>query len=255
MSESSAKLSLRISRRLSQHAFRNLLPLQAASGVVSFTFDDAPASACQAGAQALQQQGVRGTFYIAGGLTGALEQGKPCHSEQDLQTLLANGHELGSHSFSHVRCDTLTASTLQLELARNNVFLKQLGVDTARLNFAYPFGAFAYNAKRIVSAHFRSSRITGGGTHIGVADLNALKTHRLYDLAVDAEDYESLLVRTAHNNGWLIVNTHDVEQSPSRFGSSPQRLEQAIAAALASGCKVLTINAAIDYWSGAVNPA
>jgi len=253
MSESATKLSLRISRRLSQHAFKNLLPLQAAAGVVSFTFDDAPASACQTGALILEQQGVRGSFYIAGGLTDALEQGKPCHSKQDLLNLLENGHELGCHGFSHVRCDTLTAVALQRELDRNSAFLSQLGVDTTRLNFAYPFGAFAYNAKRITSARFRSSRITGGGTHIGLADLNALKTHRLYDVAVDADDYESLLARTAHNQGWLIVNTHDVEQSPSRFGTTPQRLEQAIAAALASGCQVLTMNAAIDYWSAAAN--
>lgn len=248
MSDSASKLALRISRRLSQHAFRNLLPLEAQAGVVSFTFDDAPASACEAGAHALEHNGVRGTFYVAGGLTGGMEEGKPCHSREHLQTLLANGHELGCHSYSHIRCDNLSADALEAELDRNAAFLAELGVDIGALNFAYPFGAYAYNAKRICSRRFRSSRITGGGTHEHVADLNALKTHRLYDLPVDAENYETLLERTARNKGWLIVNTHDVESPPSRFGYTPDRLEHAVAAALAAGCKVLPVNAAIDYW-------
>jgi len=248
MSDSASKLALRISRRLSQHAFRNLLPLEAEAGVVSFTFDDAPASACEAGAHALEHNGVRGTFYVAGGLTGGMEEGKPCHSREHLQTLLANGHELGCHSYSHIRCDNLSADALEAELDRNAAFLAELGVDIGARNFAYPFGAYAYNAKRICSRRFRSSRITGGGTHEHVADLNALKTHRLYDLPVDAENYETLLERTARNKGWLIVNTHDVESPPSRFGYTPDRLEHAVAAALAGGCKVLPVNAAIDYW-------
>lgn len=248
MSDSASKLALRISRRLSRHAFRKLLPLQADAGVVSFTFDDAPASACEAGAHALEHNGVRGTFYIAGGLTGQLEEGKPCHTREHLQTLLANGHELGCHSYSHVRCDNLSADALEQELDRNAAFLAELGVDIDALNFAYPFGAYAYNAKRICSKRFRSSRVTGGGMHADHADLNALKTHRLYDLPVDAEDFETLLARTARSKGWLIVNTHDVESPPSRYGYTPERLEHAVAAALAAGCKVLPVNAAIDYW-------
>ncbi len=248
MTESASKLSLRISRRLSQHAFRNIIALQGQTGVVSFTFDDAPASACEAGAHALEHNGVRGTFYIAGGLTDQHEEGKPCHSRAHLQALLSAGHELGCHSFSHVRCDTLTAPALTAELDRNAAFLAELGLDPAQLNFAFPFGAYAYNAKRICSHRFRSCRITGGGTHEGQADLNALKTHRLYDLPLDAEDYDSLLARTARNKGWLIVNTHDVENPPSRFGYTPERLEHAVAAALAAGCQVLPVNAAIDYW-------
>jgi peptidoglycan/xylan/chitin deacetylase (PgdA/CDA1 family) len=250
MTDSASKLALRISRRLSQHAFRNIIPLQGPAGVVSFTFDDAPASACEAGAHALEHNGVRGTFYVAGGLTGRLEEGKPCHSREHLQALLAAGHELGCHSFSHVRCDTLTAAVLNDELDRNAAFLSEFGLDPAQLNFAYPFGAYAYNAKRICSARFTSCRITGGGTHEGHADLNALKTHRLYDLPLDAEDFDTLLARTARSKGWLIINTHDVEDPPSRFGYTPARLEHAVAAALAAGCKVLPVNAAIDYWLG-----
>ena len=248
-------LALRISRGLARHTLTNMLPLRGAAGVVSFTFDDAPASACEAGAQALERHGVRGTFYVAGGLTGQNEEGKPCHTLQHLRHLLQSGHELGCHSYSHVRCDLLDQTGLVQELDRNAQFLRELGVDIGALNFAYPFGAFAFGAKRICSERFRSSRITGGGLHTGHADLNALKTHRLYDVAVDAESYETLLARAAQQRGWLIINTHDIENPASRFGYTPERLDQAISAALAAGCKVLPVNAAIDYWQQNVNRA
>ncbi len=46
-------LSLRLSRLLARQTSKRMLPLRGPAGVVSFTFDDAPASACEAGAAAL----------------------------------------------------------------------------------------------------------------------------------------------------------------------------------------------------------
>ncbi|MBO9535760.1 polysaccharide deacetylase family protein [Herbaspirillum sp.] len=240
-------IALRLSRLLARHACRNMLPLRGPAGVVSFTFDDVPASACEAGAAALERHGARGTFYAAGGLTDQLEEGKPCHSEAQLRRLLADGHEVGCHSYSHIRCDILGADRLNAELERNARFLENLGVDTRRLDFAYPFGAYALGAKQICNRRFRSSRITGGGPHYGEVDLNAIQTYRLY-AETAAPSYEELLAQTAARKGWLVLNTHDVENPPSRFGYTPENLEQAVKAALDAGCKVLPVGAAIDYW-------
>lgn len=248
MPDSASRLALRISRRLAQHACKAMLPLHADAGVVSFTFDDAPASACEAGARTLERHGARGTFYIAGGLTNGCEEGKFCHTRDHLLALLAAGHELGCHTYSHVRCDTLSATRLENELDRNAAFLAEFGIHPLTLDFAFPFGAYGYHAKRICSKRFRSCRITGGGVHEGWADINALKTHRFYDAADVVDDYAVQLDRAARHKGWLIVNTHDVEASPSRYGTTPARLNHAIEAALDAGCKVLPVNAAIDYW-------
>ena len=244
----SLSIALRLSRLLARHTHRNMLPLRGPAGVVSFTFDDVPASACEAGAAALERHGVRGTFYVAGGLTGQLEEGKPCHSEEQLRRLLANGHEVGCHSYSHIRCDTLGAGRLTAELERNARFLAHLGVDLQGLDFAYPFGAYALGAKRICSRRFRSSRITGGGPHYGEVDLNAIQTHRLYAETTETPSYEELVGQTAARKGWLVLNTHDVEDPPSRFGYTPEKLALAVKAALDAGCKVLPVGAAIDYW-------
>lgn len=247
----STSLLLRTSRYIARRTVQRPLALRGPVGVVSFTFDDAPASACDIGASMLEQHGARGTFYVAGGLTDRMEEGMPCHTLPQLQQLLQDGHEVGCHSYSHVRCDTLAPAALTAELDRNAAFLAGLGLNPAQLDFAYPFGAYAWGAKRLCASRFVSSRITGGGTHLGTADLNALKTHRLYHRPVDAETYETVLAQTARHKGWLVVNTHDVQDNPSPFGYTPLALAQAVSAALAAGCKVLPVRAAIDYWRSA----
>lgn len=247
----SQALLLRLSRWAARHTAKHTLQLTGKAGVVSFTFDDAPASACTQGAQVLDRHGVKGTFYVAGGLTDQLEEGKPCHSIAQLNTLLATGHELGCHSYSHIHCDTLSPTALTAELARNAAFLAALGVSPDTLNFAYPFGAYSLASKKLCAQRFRSSRITGGGPHIGSADLQALHTFRLYEdthANTGMTTFEDALALTAQHKGWLIINTHDIDTAPSRYGYTPDKLDAAVTATLAAGCQILTVKAAIDYW-------
>ena len=208
----------RASRWLSRRYIPQRLPLTGGVGVVSFGFDDAPLSACTTGAQVLERHGARGTFYIAGGLTDRMDEGHLCHSLDALRTLQAAGHELGCHGYSHVRCDLLPAARLQQELDRNAAFLGGLGVDLAELDFAYPFGGYA------------------------------LGCHRLYASAPDGVPYTERLAEAARHGGWLIVTTHEVEDTPGPWGCTPAELDAAVAAALAAGCKVLPLGAARRYW-------
>src|SRR5580692_12335635 len=67
-------------------AMRNTRPL------VSFTFDDAAASACTTGALLLEQHQVRGTFYISGGKCGALSPTGLLATTDQVKTLHADGH-------------------------------------------------------------------------------------------------------------------------------------------------------------------
>jgi peptidoglycan/xylan/chitin deacetylase (PgdA/CDA1 family) len=66
-------LADRISNRLMRHLPVATLEVPSQTPTVSFTFDDAPDSALTTGAQILEAHGVRGTFYIAGGLAGRTE--------------------------------------------------------------------------------------------------------------------------------------------------------------------------------------
>lgn len=249
-------VALRASRWLARHTVRRRLSLTGGRGVVSFTFDDALLSACTVGARVLERHGARGTFYVAGGLTGASELGRPCHTEVALRGLLAGGHELGCHSYAHVRCDQLSRGRLRDELDRSAQFLSGLGVDPEGRDFAYPFGAYAWDAKRLCGERFRSCRATGGGVHLGWADLDALRTHRLYAGESAGDSYAAQVGQAARHGGWLVVNTHEVEDAPGPYGCTAGTLDAAVALALAQGCLVLPVGAALDYWTtGAGGPA
>ena len=73
--------------------------------LISFSFDDFPLSALQAGGAILKSYSACGTFYAAMGLMGKTSpQMGPYFGPGDLEILLKDGHELGSHTFSHISC-------------------------------------------------------------------------------------------------------------------------------------------------------
>jgi hypothetical protein len=50
----------------------------------------------------------------------------------------------------------------------------------------------------------------------------------------------------AASPGWLIFLTHDVQEQPSPFGTTPVILDALVAHAIASGAEVLTVDEALD---------
>jgi len=68
---------------------------------ISFTFDDFPRSALLTGGAILSRYGVRGSYYASLGLMGKQAPTGTIFVAEDLQRLLAQGHELGCHTFDH----------------------------------------------------------------------------------------------------------------------------------------------------------
>lgn len=252
-------LKKRLSRMLARRFSTKPLKLTPGVGVVSFTFDDAPASACLQGAEVLQAHNCRGTYYIAGGLTDHQEQGRDCHSRPQLLTLREHGHELGCHGWSHMAYDRSSAEVFKQELDQNAAFLESLGVARDSLNFAYPFGAYSYGAKQVCAPRFQSCRITGNGLHRGAVDLTMLGSYRLYGDTVTPEHWQPAIAATASaaatEGGWLIVNTHEVDAEHGPYGCSPETLDNMVSAALAAGCVVLPVAGAIAHWRELANKA
>lgn len=241
-------LNKKIQRWLASRTLRNMIPLSGDAGVVSFSFDDAPHSACTAGKDVLERHNCNGTWYVAGGLTDRPEQGRICHSVADLRELLGNGHHLGCHTYSHHPCNQLTRPAMIDELKRNARFLDDVGVPTGARHFSFPLGAIHLASKHLAAQNFESSRITGGGIQVGTADLNGLCSERLYQQVMSPDRVVALVNEVASRKGWLIFYTHDVENEPSQWGCTPELLDFAVRAALESGCKVLPVDQAVSYW-------
>jgi peptidoglycan/xylan/chitin deacetylase (PgdA/CDA1 family) len=217
--------------------------------VVSFTFDDIPDSAADAGARVLEQHGARGTFYVAGGLCGRHFGDWKFANGPDIQALFARGHEIGCHSFSHPDLQQLGEAEVAQDLDRNADFLRDLPPGLTPKSFAYPYGSVAIPQKRLVQKRFRSARGVRQGINRGTLDLGQLLAVRLYDVLLDGAALDQLVAEAAAAKGWLIFYTHDVAASPTEHGCSPHLLDLALRAAQRHGCAVRTVDGALDLLS------
>ncbi len=234
------------SRILARWSRSKVLAMHSGQPMVTFTFDDVPASACERGARILEQHGARGTFYVAGSGCGSANPGGPLRASIDqLRTIWANGHESRCHTYSHpavryMSFDELN-SELNSELNRNRSILKTINSDIVVRNFAYPYGDLSVRTKRYFETRFDSCRSGHAGINIAVADLGALNACPLDNASIDRPKIGELIAETARTGGWLIFYSHDVADHPSRFGVSPDLLEWAVDRARTAGCTLTTV--------------
>jgi peptidoglycan/xylan/chitin deacetylase (PgdA/CDA1 family) len=220
-------------------AMRNAVPL------VSFTFDDVPASAFSNGAAILEQHGILGTFYIASGILGDVDTHWRVIDREQVRALHGRGHEIGCHTFSHVGVDKLDARILDDECRRNGDALRKLCPDIEITNFCYPFGRVSLPRKRQLQARFDSCRGIYEGINAGIIDLALLRVIELYDRTLTRDKFARVLRETRERNGWLIFYTHDVAETPSWIGCSPRLLREAVEAVQAENMRCLPIRDAL----------
>ena len=112
----------RFGHRVAAYLRTNVKPMRNTRPIVSFTFDDVPESAYSKGADILDAHGVNGTFYIAGGLCDTQEPHRRLIARHQCRDLASRGHEIGCHTFSHCKVNSLSDQDLDLELERNQSF-------------------------------------------------------------------------------------------------------------------------------------
>lgn len=213
--------------------------------LITFSFDDFPRTALRAGGAILEDMGIRGTYYAAVGLMDSVSEVGPIFVEEDLRALTDKGHELASHTYSHVPARTTAFSRYRDDTIRGHATLvENLGLPATR-NFSYPFGEVTLEVKRNVAPSMLSCRGIGKGLNGPVVDLNLLRANSLYGGIERLADARSLIERNTTGGSWLIFYTHDVQTNPSPYGCTPKLFEQVVHAALRSGAQVMTVAAAM----------
>ena len=76
---------------------------------------------------------------------------------------------------------------------------------------------------------FLSCRGTSDGINHRKSDLADLRGTRVYAPLFDESATRRLIDRTCELGGWLIFYTHDVTDTPSRFGCTPRQWESVVA--------------------------
>jgi peptidoglycan/xylan/chitin deacetylase (PgdA/CDA1 family) len=199
--------------------------LKCPGGVISFTFDDFPKSALDVGGRILQRYGARGTYYVSMGLAGTNRVVGAMFDEEDVRTAHYTGHEIACHTFSHPNCGSLKRSAILAEIRGNAAALRTVIRDRAFVNFAYPYGAVSHTVKRALRFRFKTCRGIRPGINQGTVDLADLRAIPLYNSEFDQNQLLRLIDHNRAAGGWLIFYTHDLSDTPSRFGCTPCQLE------------------------------
>src|SRR5205823_532211 len=118
--------------------FRNSVEMRNHAPVISFSFDDFPRSAYEAGGAILRTHGLYGTYYTALGLMGRPTPVGDIFSPEDLSNVVADGHELGCHTFGHCHAWNTAPDVFESSIIKNQRRLNELLPGASFKTLAYP---------------------------------------------------------------------------------------------------------------------
>lgn len=232
-------LNGKLRRRVSRLVHRRPAPAGPARPMISFSFDDAPVSAARDGAPILEAMGVRASFYVCAGLAGTDGPMGPYTERRDVEALVEAGHEVGCHTFGHLDCGRADETAVADAARRNREALLGWGAPRPS-TFAYPYGELSPTTKAALSLDYSGLRALHPGLVEAGADLNQLPA-----VGVEGPHGEAVagrwIDRAASRGAWLILYTHDVRETPSPWGCTPQVLARLTDRALKAGLEAVTV--------------
>lgn len=240
------RYAARLENRLIRAVPREVMQVPAQEPIVSFTFDDVPDSALAVGATILEANGARGTFYISGGLEGRVEPGRRLIDRAGCRELAARGHEIGCHSFAHHDLRHVGTEALTEDLARNAAYLDLIDQPPSQRNFAYPYNSGSFGKRALLARSFRSCRAGGEDINRGPTDPVFLRAVEIRQPQQHGLGLARWIDAVVADPGWLIFFTHDVSPQPTPHGCTPSSFHLLVAYAVTRGCRVLTVDAALD---------
>jgi peptidoglycan/xylan/chitin deacetylase (PgdA/CDA1 family) len=230
-----------VRRQILTSLYARTVPLKDHGPIVSFAFDDFPRTAYIVGGSILKAHGARGTYYTSIGLMNTSNGLGEQFRREDLPSLLQDGHELASHTFSHLSSPSVSCSAFQEDTERGRRAIQEVTGLAGSGNFAFPFGNVTLNAKRTLGPRMTSCRSIFPGFNGPHVDLNLLKANSLYGGVDRSAEAQQLVLENEKRRSWLIFYTHDVGPEPSAYGCTQSLLESTVSFAVRRGCRVMTI--------------
>ncbi|NTZ93602.1 polysaccharide deacetylase family protein [Agrobacterium tumefaciens] len=246
MTQKIGTIADRVNNRLVRYFPGPAVRIETSEPLVSFTFDDVPASAWTRGARILEEEGVRGTFYIAGVFIDGHDEEQEMISAQGCSELAAAGHELACHTYSHRKLSSFSRRGLEEDFDRNDSVLGSFDENRHRQNFSVPFGMASPVMQPLLRRRFRTVRGIMPGINRGSVDPHNLAAVELRSDQNYLDAADRWLEDVLQNGGWLIIFTHDVSTTPSFYGCPEERLRGLVRRATSGGAKVMTVDAAAN---------
>jgi len=170
----------------------------------SVAFDDATRSSHYlVSAPELEARGMRGTFNLN---TKGITDWEPW------QKLFDKGHELASHSWSHLRMGDLDEIALHREfsLAKSDLLNHIKGLKEVP-SFTFPMGSSSALARAVALQYHRSAR---AGSGVNAAVLTQEELSRVKGVGVyppyDMSRFEAPVNEALERGGWVLIYFHTV---------------------------------------------
>jgi peptidoglycan/xylan/chitin deacetylase (PgdA/CDA1 family) len=222
------------------------LAIKSPTPLISFTFDDFPRSALLTGGAILNRFGLAGTYFASFGLMGKQAPTGTIFVRDDLKTLVDQGHEIGCHTFAHCHSWDTASAVFEDSVVANRRALNELLPGASFRTFSYPVSPPRPTTKRNTAKHFSGCRGGGQTFNAGTADLNYLAAYFLEKSRGNRDAVKQLIQENRQARGWLILATHDVCESPTPFGCTPDFFEDIVRSAVESGARILPVADALE---------
>ena len=226
--------------------FKRTIILDNAVPYISFTFDDFPRSALRAGGEILVSSGLRATYYASFGRMGKASEPGAAFTLEDVERLVAQGHELGCHTYDHCHSWDTHPEAFEASILKNRSALAEVVPGAVFRSFSYPIIGPRPDTKRRAGKYFGSCRWGGQTYNVGNTDLNLMKAYFLEKTRGNIGLVKEIIEKTCEARGWLIFATHDIDEDPSPYGCTPSFFEEIIKYSLDSGARILPVAEALD---------
>jgi len=193
---------------------------------VAFCVDDIPQSAIN---YFNKIDEIPLTLFVSGGLQGEVSYGKKMYSLSDLK-IFCQKHdsiEISCHTYSHNDITSCTNFEFINDCKKNREFLSSEFNLQGKIGFSFPKGRWNFRVLKYLSKHYKYLRTTRKFVLRFLCFRYFLPGMPCYSSQLPAV-FNIVDRFSLSKNLWLILYTHDICESPSQFGMTPEECNKLI---------------------------
>jgi len=206
-------------------------------GIATFTFDDGWKSIYQQGLPLFNKYNIKTTQFVVAGY----DTNSAYMSPDEILDMQKQGHDIGSHSYSHADHSKIHDEDLMREVAGSRTVLnaKFGGIN----NVAAPFGRYNQDVTRTIRECYQSHRTTDTGFNAAGYDRYQIKVQNV-EVNTTPEQIQGWAEFARDNNLWLILVYHQV-QDGGEYSVDSKQLESHLKAVKDTGIHTATFEEAL----------
>ncbi|MDB5047883.1 MAG: polysaccharide deacetylase [Fibrobacteres bacterium] len=181
---------------------------------LSMTFDDNSTGQFEKALPWMDAVGIRGTFFVIPDRMNA-------DAWNRARVAAANGHEIGSHTLSHLVLAKETAARQEEQLAGSKRVIDSLIPSQKCLTLAYPYGVHDSVTLALTRRYYIAARVVGSYLNSAAPGDMYVVEGRGPEPKMDVHAYNSRLRDADSKGAWLVEMYHGIEDE----GSEPIRLD------------------------------